>query len=262
MRLDLDGKRALVTGASRGIGESIAVELANQGCAVAVVARDRDLLETVARRLTADTEANACAIVADLSTPDGPERAVVEATSALGGLDILINNAGASPFGSFDVITDEMWQEAFNLKVMGYVRCMRAALDPMRVAGSGRIVNVVGVAGRLPLPGYTLGALNAALLHLTKSIADQVASEGIGVVAVNPGLTETGRMQDALVLWADQAGVSTEEFSDGYLARNVPAGRFAQPEEIARVVAFLASNAARYVTGSSVFVDGASLKGF
>ncbi len=119
-----------------------------------------------------------------------------------------------------------------------------------------------GLAGRVAVPGYVLGAFNTALLHLTKSVADHVAKDGIGVVAVNPGLTETDRMQDALRTWADEAGVPQHEFVAAYLSANVPAGRFAKPQEIARVVAFLASDAAGYISGTSVFVDGASLKGF
>ena len=262
MNLGLVGKRAIVTGASRGIGEAIAVELAAEGCSLALVARTAEALAEVAARLEEASGAAAYPIVADLSTQDGPELAVAASVEALGGLDVLVNNAGASPFGSFDAVEDDAWREGFDLKLMGYIRCMRAALVPMREAGSGRIINIVGLAGRVALPGYVLGAYNAALLHLTKSVADHVAKDGIGIVAVNPGLTETDRMHDALRTWADVAGVPQPEFVEAYLSSNVPAGRFAQPEEIARVVAFLASDAAEYISGTSVFVDGASLKGF
>lgn len=261
MNLGLEGASCIVTGGSRGIGAEVGRALAAEGASVALVARDRPALSRVADEIRAEHAVEAFAVSADLSTPDGAESAMRDSIERLGGVDVLVNGAGASPFGSFDRIGDEEWAAGFDLKVMGYVRCARAVLPSMRAQGSGRIVNIVGMAGRYATPGYVLGALNAALLHLTKSLADLVARDGITVVAVNPGLTETGRMQEAMRVWAEVEGTDPAAYRKAYADAHIPLGRFASPSEVARLVALMASRATVYVTGSAIQVDGGAPRG-
>jgi 3-oxoacyl-[acyl-carrier protein] reductase len=260
MNLGLEGKACIVTGGSRGIGAEVARALAAEGGNVAVLARDEAALGHVAERLRA-LGVEAAAIRCDLSTPDGPAGAVATAIAGLGGVDVLVNAAGASPFGSFDQIGDADWTSSFELKVMGYLRCIRAVLPTMRERRAGRIVNIVGMGGRHATPGYVLGSLNAALLHLTKSVADLVATDGITVVAVNPGLTDTERLRAAMDVWAGDEGIDPEAYRSRYAARNIPLGRFATAEEIGRAVALLASEATSYSTGSALQVDGGAARG-
>jgi NAD(P)-dependent dehydrogenase (short-subunit alcohol dehydrogenase family) len=259
MNLELAGKRCIVTGASRGIGAAVARELALEGADMALVARDKEGLKELASTLAAEG-VRAFAVAQDLSTASGAPEAMDTAIGRLGGVDVLVNAAGSSPFGSFDRIDDADWQASFDLKVMSYVRCSRAAIAAMRVQGAGRIINIVGMAGRYATASYALGALNAALLHLTKSLAELVAPDGITVVAVNPGLTETDRMREAMATWAEDAGRDVETYMREYAAA-LPLGRLATPAEVARLVTLLASDLTGYVTGSAVEIDGGAARG-
>jgi 3-oxoacyl-[acyl-carrier protein] reductase len=261
MNLGLEGTSCIVTGGSRGIGAEVGRALAAEGANVALVARDGTALGRVADEIRSEHGVEAFAVSADLGTPEGAETGLASAIEGLGGVDVLVNGAGASPFGSFDRISDQDWAASFDLKVMGYVRCIRGVLPTMREQGSGRIVNVVGMAGRYATPRYVLGALNAALLHLTKSLADLLAPDGITVVAVNPGLTETTRMQEAMDVWAEEEGTDPAAYRKAYAEDQIPLGRFASPKEVARVVALMASETAGYVTGSAIQVDGGAPRG-
>jgi 3-oxoacyl-[acyl-carrier protein] reductase len=261
MNLGLSGKSCIVTGASRGIGACVGRELAIEGANVALVARSEDEIRTAADELRDAFDVKAVAVGSDLSTTEGAADAMRRAIEMLGGVDVLVNGAGASPFGSFDQITDDQWRSSFDLKMMGYVGCIRGVLPTMRERGSGRIVNIVGMAGRHATPGYVLGSLNAALLHLTKSLADLLAPDGVTVVAVNPGLTDTTRMQEAMEVWAEAAETDPQTFRERYKNTNIPLGRFATPEEMARTVVIMASEVTGYVTGSAIQVDGGAARG-
>jgi 3-oxoacyl-[acyl-carrier protein] reductase len=260
VRLGLAGKRCVVTGASRGIGATVARALAAEGADLALLARSKPLLVELAGELQGRYQVRALPVPGDLSTAEGVASSMAQAIETLDGIDVLINSAGSSPFGSFDRVTDEDWYASFDLKLMGYLRCTRAALPTMRAQRSGRIVNIVGMAGRYATPGYVLGALNAALLHLTKTLAELLASDRITVVAVNPGLTETDRVRDAMRTWADEDGVEVDTYARDFASR-LPLRRLAAPEEVARLVVVMASELSEYVTGSAVQVDGASSRG-
>jgi 3-oxoacyl-[acyl-carrier protein] reductase len=184
-----------------------------------------------------------------------------EARRALGGIDILVNNAGASKAGAFGHISDSDWSDAIELKLKGYVRCIRSALVDMTRQSSGRIINIAGLGGRLPSATYSLGALNAAILHLTASLAQDVASHGISVLAVNPGVTTTSRVQEAIAGIASARGKTIEAIEAEVLA-GIPARRFASPDEVATVIVWLASNKCSYITGSSIQVDGGVSSGW
>jgi 3-oxoacyl-[acyl-carrier protein] reductase len=259
VNFDLVGKTAIVTGASRGIGAAIARELGKNAVDVALLARDRPALELVSDEIAAGG-GKAVPVVVDLADSASLAAAVEAARTELGQIDILVNNAGSSPFGSFDVVDDDDWQAACSLKLMGYLRMIRAVLPEMRARRRGRIVNVVGAGGRVAGPQYALGALNAALLHATKSIGDLVAPDGVVLVAVNPGLTLTDRGAKLLEAAAATAGIEPSE----QLARAVsaiPIQRALAPEEIARIVALLCTEVGELMTGSAFQADGGGAAG-
>jgi 3-oxoacyl-[acyl-carrier protein] reductase/bacilysin biosynthesis oxidoreductase BacG len=225
-----------------------------------LIARSRDALEGLATDIAARHHVRVFAIPADLSNAGQLQTAFRQASGQLGRVDILINNAGASPTGTFDQVDDDAWTDAFELKLLGYVRGIRSVLPGMRANGRGRIVNVVGMAGRFATPGYVLGAYNAALLHLTKALAQELAPAGIGVVAVNPTNVETDRLLASLQRRAQDRGQDIEDFRRE-LAGSVPMRRFASPEEIGRLIVFMASDVAAYVVGSALQADGAASTG-
>jgi NAD(P)-dependent dehydrogenase (short-subunit alcohol dehydrogenase family) len=257
MELGLGGRRAIVTGASRGIGAATARALAAEGAAVALIGRDVDALRAVA----ASIGESAVVSVADLSKADEVQRAIGECVSGLGGVDILVNNAGASSNGTLDDITDEHWQASFDLKVMGYVRCMRAVLPTMRAQHFGRIINVGGTAGIRATPGYVLASLNAALVHLTRATAEHVGPDGISVVSLHPGPTMTERLRTMLARGADAAGVDVDEFAATRIAGGLPLRRVGTAEEVAAMIVVLASDVASWVTGGGVTIDGGAAQG-
>jgi len=261
MTRGLSGRRALVTGGSAGIGLATAHRLASEGVHLALVARGEARLAEARAQVAETHGVDVVQIVADLSLPDTPGRVVEQAADALGGIDILVNNAGSSPFGDLESVSDRDWMSSIDLKLMGYVRCTRAAFAVMKEGGGGVIVNVVGMAGRSASPAYVLGSLNAALLHFTKSAAELGGPHGIRVMAVNPGLTTTDRMEEAIEVWAKDAGMTNEEFRTAYLTERVPVGRFTTPEDVAEAIAYLCSDAAAPVTGSAIQLDGASASG-
>jgi 3-oxoacyl-[acyl-carrier protein] reductase len=254
--LGLAGRRAIVTGASRGIGAATARALHAEGARVALIGRDRAALDEVAA-----SAGGAAVAVADLSTASGVESSIAACIDGLGGVDILVNNAGASPNGTIDDITDEQWQTAFDLKVMGYVRCMRAVLPAMRAQRYGRIVNVGGTAGIRATPGYVLAALNAALVHVTRTTAEHVGPDGINVVSLHPGPTMTERLRTLLGRAADAAGMDVEEFAATRVGASLPLRRVGTADEVARMIVVLASDVGDWVTGGGVSIDGGAAQG-
>ncbi len=261
MDLALAGKRCIVTGGSKGIGAATAFALAGEGADVAIIARNEAMLRQCATDIEKAHGTRAIPIVADLSTADGVSGSMGEAQDALGGVDILINNAGASGFGSIDQVDDAAWKESFDLKLMGYVRAMRAVFPAMRAQRSGRIVNVLGIAGVSPTAGYVLGAFNAALTHVTRSAAAEVAGDGILINAIHPGPTATDRILRGMASGAESAGVELDQFLQQFAKSTIPVGRMGTPEEVAKMIVVLASEAASYMTGGAIQVDGGIAKG-
>lgn len=261
MELGLRGRRAIVTGASRGIGAATARSLAAEGARVALVARDESALRAVASSIVDAGGAEPVVAAADLATADGVRDAIDACIGGLGGVDILVNNAGASPNGTIDDITDEQWQASFDLKVMGYVRCMRAVLPHMRAQRFGRIVNVGGVAGVRATPSYVLAALNAALVHITRTTAEHVGPDGISVVSLHPGPTMTERLRTMLGRGAAAAGLDVDEFAATRVAAELPLRRLGTPEEVANMIVVLTSDLAAWVTGGGLTIDGGAARG-
>jgi len=259
MELGLKGKSALVVGGTQGIGAEAARVLAGEGARVAVAARGKDGLDAMVAELSG-RGAEAIGIVADMTRTPDAERAIGETMSAFGALDVLIVSIGNARGGTFWELDDATWQEALDLKFMGLVRVLRAAIPPMRSAGRGRVVAVVGNNGRQPnqlmLPG---SASNAACLALIKGVADAVAADGISVNALNPGPTRTGRWHRLMTDLAAKAGSTAEAVEVEQLAR-LPTRRIGDPASMGRLAVLLASDLADWVTGTSLTADGGSTR--
>jgi len=243
MELRLRGRRALVTGASKGIGAAVARGLAEEGCHLRLAARGREALEDLARRLGAEHGVEVTAHPVDLREPDELARLAEEAGDA----DVLVNNAGDIPAGSLDQVDERAWRHAWDLKVYGYIDLTRLVYARMRERGNGVVVNVIGAAGERPDAGYIAGgAGNAALMAFTRALGGRSMRDGIRVVGVNPGPVATERIA---ALRGTGSGFAE------YVAK-LPAGRIAAPGEIADTVAFLASGRSSYTSGTVVTVDG------
>ncbi len=255
MNLHLTNKVAVVTGASRGIGRAIAETLAEEGMRLVLAARSADLLRDVACTCGAD----AFPFPVDLRCEDGPRMLIDAAVARFGGIDLLVNNAGATKRGDFLQLTEDDWQDGFALKFYGAVRCARAAW-PYLVARRGAIVNIVGIGGRTGSAEFAIGGtVNAALLNLTKVLADRGVTDGVRVNAVNPGTIATDRLKTRIATLAAERGISLDEAAT-FMARNLGVERFGKPAEIAQVVAFLASPAAGYCQGAILDIDGGTTR--
>jgi 3-oxoacyl-[acyl-carrier protein] reductase len=256
MELGLPGKTALVTGGSLGIGKAIARELAQEGVAVAIVARDTARLEAAADEIARATNARCVAVAADLTDAAQLERAVAEAQAALGHVDILVNNAGATPMGRIGDAPDETWMKSINLKLMGYMRCARILTPPMRARKWGRVVNIIGRSGHQPRPNYIVGSsVNASLLSFTHALASECAPDNVLVTGVNPGPIATPRWDTVVAQGAAGMGRSAEEENAAAVA-TVALGRVGTAEECSGLVAFLCSDRAGFITGTNIDIDG------
>ncbi len=260
MDLNLKGKSAIVTGGNKGLGAAAARVLAEEGANLLLVARGAELLREEAARLRDDFGIEAVTHAADLTELEAADRVAAAALDSFGCIDILINCAGGAQGGIFWEIPDAVWDDAIGLKLMGTVRMLRAVIPAMRERGYGRIVNLVGNGGRQPGPLLIPGsAANAALLAVTKGLADAVAADGIMVNAVNPGATRTGRLITLIEDNAKTTGRTIAEVEADFIAQ-IPLGRLAEPEEIARLIAVLASDAVGNMTGASLTADGGATK--
>lgn len=255
MELGLSGRRALVTGGSKGIGRAVVAELGTEGASVAFCARDADEVKAAEDALRTGGGPEVYGFVADVTKPDEVSRLVAEAVAALGGLDILVNNAGAAHPGGFEDLTDADWQHDLDVKLFSQIRCTRAALPHLRRSPAPRVVNVNAVYGKYPDPAFFATTVNrAACLNLTKVLAQQYGPEGILVNSVNIGFVVTPQWENIRRRRAPDK--EPEAFFAGLAAAEVPLGRFGTVEEVSGVVAFLASDRASYVTGAMVDVAG------
>ena len=251
MDLQLTNKVAIVTGASKGIGRAIAQTLAQEGMRLVVVARSRHQLDELAAPL-----GDACLVQAvDLMNPDAPPAVVAATMAKYGRVDVLVNNAGATKRGDFLALTDSDWADGFALKFFGAMRLSRAAW-PHLCSSSGSIVNIVGIGGRTGQAEFAIGgAVNAAMLNLTKVLADRGVKDGVRVNAINPGGIATDRLQTRLRTFAAERHIDIGK-AETEMAQAFGVARFGQPEEIARLAAFLASPQAAFCQGTIVDADG------
>ena len=260
MDLGLQGKVALVTGGSKGIGRAIALGLAREGAKVAICARGEAALAEAARAIEKATGSEVLAVAGDLTRPADVQRIVDTIVTRHRRIDILVNNAGTAPGGEILSLTEEDWEQALQLKFMGYVRCAKAVIPHMIRQGGGRIVNVVGNDGVKPL-GIELApsAANAADLAMTTALAEQYGKHNILVNAVNPGPVRTERWDGLVQGIAKARGLSFDE-AQGRADRSMPLGRIATPEEVADVVVFVASERASFMNGAWILLDGGQRK--
>src|ERR1700675_1515314 len=264
MDLGLQGKHAIVTGGSRGIGKAITRELAREGVDVGIVARNKEALEATARELGAETNRRIIPLAADVPSKEQVDRMVAEAAQQLGGLNILVNS-GSAPGGSatatgpIETVVDEDLIEDFNVKYVGALRCSRAVIPFMKTAGWGRIINISGGNAR-NAGNLSGGARNAGLVHMTKTLAVQLGRHGIRVNCIHPGTTRTERTQSLLAARPPQLGVSPDDSGGQYFAPASPRGnaicRMVDASEVAFVTVFLASDKAWAVSGELIAGTG------
>ena len=251
MDLDLKGRAVLVTGGSKGIGLACARIFLDEGANVAIVSRDRANLDTAAAQLS-----NVKTIAADLTQAADAARMAQEAERAIGPIDVLVNSAGAARRYATDELNAQSWHAAMDAKYFTYIHAMDAVLPSMRNRRHGTVVNIIGTGGKVATPIHLPGgAANSALMLASVGLASVYGKFGVRINAINPGATMTGRIREALALEAKAKGVAIDKVLEDGQSR-VPLGRYADPEDIARVALFLASDLAAYVTGAIIPMDG------
>jgi 3-oxoacyl-[acyl-carrier protein] reductase len=261
MDLRLKGKSALVCAASQGLGRAAAEALAAEGCRVAICSRREDAIRRTAQEIARATGADVIPLTADVSRADDIERLVASAAAALGGLDVLVTNAGGPRPGTFDALSDADWYDAVDLLLMSAVRLSREAIPHMRRRGGGRIILITSVAVKQPVPGLMLSnAVRTAVVGFSKTLARELAADGITVNCVAPGYTRTSRAIQLAEATAAREGRPVEEVERRTVA-DVPTGRLGEPRELADLIAFLASERSSYTTGTVIQVDGGAVAG-
>ena len=257
MDLQLTGKRAIVTGGSRGIGKAVARALAAEGCDVVIAARGRDALEAAAGELTAATGRRVVPLVVDTGDDESVRAMVASAVDALGGIDILVNSA-AKPLGQaappkLADVTAELFWDDMNVKVLGYLRCAQAVAPVMIEQGWGRIINISGLGARST--GAVIGSMrNVAVAAMTKNLADELGPKGITVTVVHPGLTRTEATPGVVAMLAARRGISADEAESSLVHNSIH--RLVDAAEVADVVAFLASPRSGAITGDAIACGG------
>ncbi len=252
MELDLGGKVAIITGASRGIGRAIAERLAEEGCDLHLAARSLDELEAAQEQLVEDYGVTVEIYPMDLAQSDN----VNELCAACSDADILVNNAGAIPAGSIGAVDEAAWRSAWDLKVYGFINMCREMYPNMQARGGGVIINIIGIAGgEIEEFNYITGtAGNASLAAFTRAMGGGSPADNIRVVGINPGMTATDRLVTLMKQTARVKGINPDDWRQ--LTADMPFGRPAEPEEIADLAAFLASDRAAYISGTVMTIDG------
>jgi 3-oxoacyl-[acyl-carrier protein] reductase len=262
MDLGLKGKRAIVTGGSSGIGYETARQFLEEGARVLICGRDAAKLAKARDELAKRTGGEVYALQADMTREGDAKRLVDEAKSKLGGVDILINNAGTMYSGRFAALTEEGLQAQLETKLFGWMRMIRLVHPLMKAQRWGRIVSLIGGAGKEPDPYmFGSGMTNSALLNMTKSLSTEFGEDNILVNAVCPGWVDTNLWKRNAQGLQDDLGVQSEAEARKLAARKNSLGRFGKPEELANAIVFLCSERASYITGVSLNLDGGRLKG-
>lgn len=260
MDLQLKGLRALVTGASRGLGYATALELAREGCTVAINSQNPANLQPAARNISQQTGAQVFSLAGDVTQPEIPASLIEQAANEMHGLDLLVTNAGGPPPGKFESFDDATWQRALELSFWSHLRLIRAALPYLRQSSAASVLTITSFSVKQPLPNLVLSnSIRAATVSLTKSLALELGFEGIRFNSILPTWTETERVVELMTHRAQVNATSVED-EIARQAQESPLGRMAKPHEFAKPAVFLLSPAASYITGSMLMVDGGMYK--
>jgi 3-oxoacyl-[acyl-carrier protein] reductase len=260
MNLGLKDKVALVAAGSRGLGRAVAEELAAEGASLVLCARDAATLAETTAAIADETGAHVLGVPADVTDAAQVKRLVASGIDRFGGIDILVTNAGGPPAGRFDQLTQEQWEHATRLTLYSAVHLAREVLPGMRARRWGRILNITSIAVKQPVENLLLSnSLRAAVTGFARTLADEVAAEGVTVNNILPGYTRTERLEELAQMMAAKQGISAGEFRGKWEAE-IPMGRLGEPREFAAVAAFLVSERASYITGASIQVDGGWIK--
>lgn len=259
MELNLNNKVALVIASSQGLGKAIAMQLVKEGANVMLTSRNAEKLASVQKELEGLNKGKVAYYPADITKVEDIQSLVRKTHEVFGKIDILINNAGGPPVGTFESLSDKDWQDAFELNLLSYVRIIREVLPDLKEAG-GRIVNIASTSVKQPIPGLILSnTFRTGIVGLAKTLAEELAPYNILVNTVSPGRIATDRVAHLDQANAERLGVSKEQVKEN-AQNNIPLKRYGTPEEFANVVVFLVSDASTYVTGSSILVDGGMIK--
>jgi len=255
MNLGLEGKKAIVTAASRGLGKAVALQLAEEGVELAICARGIESLQRIEEEIQR-AGGRVFSAPADVSDEKSIKDFVALAAERLGAIDILVNNAGGPKPGRFADLSKADWENAFNLTFMSVVRLCNEVVPHMRKRGSGRIINLSSLSVKQPLEGLiSSNSVRLAVAGLAKTLADELAAENITVNTVCPGFTLTDRLKEYMATIAKRENSSVDEVMKSFAAKS-PMRRLAEPQDVADVVVFLASERASYLTGLCIPVDG------
>jgi len=260
MELGLTGKTAVVGGASKGLGRACALALAREGARLAICSRNREALEQAAKEISDETGSEVLPIPGDLSRYEDIQALISGAASHYGRLDILVSNSGGPPAGKAQDVGEELWEQAIQISLLFFARMSREAIPHMRRQGGGRIINIFSSSVKQPIENLVLSAATRmGALGFAKTLADEVAKENILVNNVAPGFLRTDRMMEVIEHMGDATGATPEQAME-MLESRIPMGRIGRPEELANLVVFLASDAASYITGATIQVDGGVIR--
>jgi len=259
MDLGLKGKRALVLAASRGLGYACALGLAREGCAVVLCSRDEQRATEAAQRIRDETGAEVHVVSADVSREAEVQRLVKTAVERMGGLEIVVHNAGGPPSGPFHSISTEQWRQAIDQNLLSFVWLVQAAAPEMAKAGYGRVIAITSSSIKQPIPGLLLSnATRTGVLGIVRTLAKELGPQKILVNTVAPGRIATERVEELDRANAERSGRPLKDVQNESLA-SIPLGRLGEPAELANVVVYLASQAASYLNGVAIQVDGGKL---
>ena len=262
MELGPKGKRALVCASSRGLGFACALGLAKEGCHVVIASRDQERIEEAAKRIRHETSVRVYPVAANVKDADAGEKLVQAAIEEFGGLEIVIHNAGGPPPGGFSTVDESQWALAFELSLMSFVRIARAAAPQMKRAGYGRLLAIASSSIREPIPNLVLSnAMRMGVLGTAKTLAKELARDNILVNVIAPGRIYTERIDELDRVDAEQEGTTVDDIRKASVA-TIPIGRLGEPKELANLAVFLSSEAASYITGTAIPVDGGMLSAY
>ena len=264
MKLNLKNKNAIVCASSQGLGKAAALDLAEEGVNLAICSRDQDKINKVKEEIhqKINSEIKVIALQVDLDSPDEIQAFYKQVENDLGSVDILVNNNGGPPPSTFEQLSDDDWQKAFNSTMMSCLRLSKLVIPNMKKNAWGRIINISSVSVKTPVNGLFLSnSLRMGVLGWAKALSDELAPHGVTVNTVCPGYTRTERVEAILEMQSNSSGLKKEEIEKS-IAENIPMKKVGEAEDLAGLITFLASEKADYMTGLAIQVDGGSARTF